>query len=91
MKLRSALFEKKVPTSRLQMQARSRCRFIREGEAAMAAVVALVHRLLIRHDEGQDLIEYGLLVALIAIVAMTVVGAVLLALSFRAAAPQQDA
>jgi Flp pilus assembly pilin Flp len=33
----------------------------------MDAVVALVRRLVFRHDDGQDLIEYGLLVALIAI------------------------
>ena len=39
----------------------------------MAAVVALVHKLVFRKDEGQDLMEYGLLVALIAIVAITVV------------------
>lgn len=43
----------------------------------MDAVVALVHKLVLRRDEGQDLIEYGLLVALIAVVAIltvTVVG-----------------
>jgi Flp pilus assembly pilin Flp len=36
----------------------------------MAAVVALVNRLVVR-DKGQDLIEYGLIVALIAVVAIT--------------------
>jgi pilus assembly protein Flp/PilA len=44
----------------------------------MDAVVALVHTLVLRRDEGQDLIEYGLLAGLIAIVAvaaMTTVGA----------------
>jgi Flp pilus assembly pilin Flp len=35
----------------------------------MSAVVALVNKLMFR-DEGQDLIEYGLLVVLIAIVAI---------------------
>ena len=39
----------------------------------MEAVVALVHRLVFRHDDGQDLMEYGLLVALIAIVALVVI------------------
>lgn len=39
----------------------------------MDAVVALVHKLVFRHDDGQDLIEYGLLVALIAVVAIAVV------------------
>jgi pilus assembly protein Flp/PilA len=39
----------------------------------MSAVVALVHKLVVRDDEGQDLMEYGLLVALIAIVAIAVV------------------
>jgi len=42
----------------------------------MDAVLTLVHRLVRTRDEGQDLIEYGLLVALIAIVAMVVVGTV---------------
>ena len=42
----------------------------------MDAVVALVHRLVFRRDEGQDLMEYGLLVALIAIVVIFVVTAV---------------
>jgi Flp pilus assembly pilin Flp len=42
----------------------------------MGAVVALVHRLVFRHDDGQDLMEYGLLVALIAIVVISVVTAV---------------
>jgi len=31
---------------------------------------------LLRHDDGQDLIEYGLLVALIALVALGAVGSV---------------
>jgi Flp pilus assembly pilin Flp len=44
--------------------------------ARMDAAVALVRKLVFRQDEGQDLIEYGLLVALIAIVAMVVVGGV---------------
>jgi Flp pilus assembly pilin Flp len=42
----------------------------------MGAVVTLVHRLVFRHDDGQDLMEYGLLVALIAIVVISVVTAV---------------
>jgi Flp pilus assembly pilin Flp len=42
----------------------------------MDAVVALVHKLVFRHDEGQDLMEYGLLVALIAILVIVVVTAV---------------
>jgi Flp pilus assembly pilin Flp len=42
----------------------------------MDAVLTLVHRLVRTRDDGQDLIEYGLLVALIAIVAMVAVGAV---------------
>ena len=42
----------------------------------MDAVLTLVHRLVRTRDDGQDLIEYGLLVALIAIVAMVVVGTV---------------
>jgi Flp pilus assembly pilin Flp len=42
----------------------------------MDAVLTLVHRLVRVRDDGQDLIEYGLLVALIAIVAMVAVGAV---------------
>jgi Flp pilus assembly pilin Flp len=40
----------------------------------MGAVVALVHKLVLRPD-GQDLIEYGLLVALIAVVAIIGVSA----------------
>lgn len=46
----------------------------------MDAVVAMVHRLVLRRDEGQDLIEYGLLaglIAIIAIAAMTTVGTVI--------------
>ena len=42
----------------------------------MDAVLTLVHRLVRTRDDGQDLIEYGLLVALIAIVAMVAVGTV---------------
>jgi len=43
----------------------------------MSAVVALFHNLVfLRHEDGQDLMEYGLLVSLIAIVAITVVTAV---------------
>ncbi len=41
----------------------------------MDAVIAVITRLVVRQD-GQDLIEYGLLVALIAIVAITAVTAV---------------
>jgi pilus assembly protein Flp/PilA len=42
----------------------------------MSAVVALVHRLVFRPDDGQDLMEYGLLVGLIAIVAMVMITAI---------------
>lgn len=42
----------------------------------MDAVFALVHTLVLRRDEGQDLIEYGVLVALIAVVAIFAVTAV---------------
>lgn len=42
----------------------------------MDAVVALVHKLVLHRDEGQDLIEYGLLVALVAVVAILAVTAV---------------
>lgn len=42
----------------------------------MGAVAALIHKLVIRRDEGQDLIEYGLLVALIAVVAFVAVSTV---------------
>jgi len=42
----------------------------------MDAVVTLVHTLVLRRDEGQDLIEYGLLAGLIAIVAIAAVTAV---------------
>jgi Flp pilus assembly pilin Flp len=42
----------------------------------MSAVVALVHKLVLTDDEGQDLIEYGLLVALIALLAIGAVTAV---------------
>jgi Flp pilus assembly pilin Flp len=42
----------------------------------MDGVIALVHRLVLRNDEGQDLIEYGLLVALIAVIAIIGVTAV---------------
>ena len=45
--------------------------------ARMDAVIARVHKLVfLRREEGQDLIEYGLLVALIALVAMVAVGTV---------------
>jgi Flp pilus assembly pilin Flp len=41
----------------------------------MGAVVALMHKLIVlRKDDGQDLIEYGLLVALIAVIAVVAVG-----------------
>ena len=40
----------------------------------MGAVVALMHKLtVLRDDDGQDLIEYGLLAALIALVAFVAV------------------
>jgi pilus assembly protein Flp/PilA len=40
----------------------------------MDAVVALVHKFrILRHDDGQDLIEYGLLAALVAIIAMAAI------------------
>ena len=42
----------------------------------MDAVVALLHELVLRKDDGQDLIEYGLLVALIAVIAIFAVTAV---------------
>ena len=42
----------------------------------MDAVVTLVHTLVLHRDEGQDLIEYGLLAGLIAIVAIAAVTAV---------------
>ena len=42
----------------------------------MTAVVTLVRNLVFRHDEGQDLMEYGLLVGLIAIVAMVMITAI---------------
>jgi Flp pilus assembly pilin Flp len=42
----------------------------------MGAVVALVARLKLRRDDGQDLIEYGLLAALIAVVAIFTVNTV---------------
>ena len=38
----------------------------------MSAVVAVVTRLVV-HDDGQDLMEYGLLIVLIAIVALAAV------------------
>jgi Flp pilus assembly pilin Flp len=40
----------------------------------MAVLVSLVNRLVVQ-DDGQDLIEYGLLVALVAIVAIAGVSA----------------
>jgi Flp pilus assembly pilin Flp len=49
--------------------------FTQRLEARMDAVVALMHKLVVLgRDDGQDLIEYGLLVALIAIVAFVAVG-----------------
>lgn len=42
----------------------------------MDAVVTLVHTLVLRRDEGQDLIEYGLLAGLIAVIAIAAVTAV---------------
>jgi Flp pilus assembly pilin Flp len=42
----------------------------------MEAVVALVHRFVRSRDDGQDLMEYGLLVALIAVIAIVTVTAV---------------
>ena len=39
----------------------------------MDTVFALVHALLFGDDDGQDLIEYGLLVGLIAMVAIAIV------------------
>jgi Flp pilus assembly pilin Flp len=42
----------------------------------MEAVITLVNKLTLCKDDGQDLIEYGLLVGLIAIVAMFAVQAV---------------
>jgi pilus assembly protein Flp/PilA len=39
----------------------------------MDAMVALVNKLVFRREDGQDLIEYGLLVGLIAIVAIVAV------------------
>jgi Flp pilus assembly pilin Flp len=44
--------------------------------ARMDAVVARVRKLAFRRDDGQDLIEYALLIALISIVAMVAIGAV---------------
>ena len=41
----------------------------------MTVVAALVKRLVVR-DDGQDLLEYGLLVMLIAIVAIAAIGTV---------------
>jgi pilus assembly protein Flp/PilA len=42
----------------------------------MDAVATLLHRLVLRRDEGQDLIEYALLAGLISIVAIAAVTAV---------------
>jgi pilus assembly protein Flp/PilA len=40
----------------------------------MNAVVALVQKFrILRHDDGQDLIEYGLLAALVAIIAIAAI------------------
>jgi Flp pilus assembly pilin Flp len=46
--------------------------FAKEGEAQMQAVFATIYRLVVRND-GQDLTEYGLLAALIAIVALAAI------------------
>jgi Flp pilus assembly pilin Flp len=62
-----------LPVSRLRMQAGDRRRSITKGETRMDAVVTLVHSLVFRDDDGQDLIEYGLLVGLIAMVAIAIV------------------
>lgn len=40
----------------------------------MHLLIARVRRLLVSEDEGQDLLEYGMLVALIAVVAVAAVG-----------------
>ena len=45
---------------------------VTEGEERMHAVVAVFYRFVVRND-GQDLTEYGLLAALIAIVALAAV------------------
>lgn len=42
----------------------------------MDTVVTVLNRLMLRRDEGQDLIEYALLVGLISIVAVLAVSAV---------------
>jgi Flp pilus assembly pilin Flp len=42
-------------------------------ERPMQQVIVAVRRL-VRHEEGQDLLEYGLLITLIALVAMGAVG-----------------
>jgi Flp pilus assembly pilin Flp len=39
----------------------------------MRGLITLVSRLVVRRDDGQDLLEYGLLAALIAIVALAAV------------------
>jgi pilus assembly protein Flp/PilA len=59
------------------MQPPGRRRFLTKGHEQMDAVATLFHRLVLRQDDGQDLIEYALLTGLISIVAiaaMTVVG-----------------
>jgi Flp pilus assembly pilin Flp len=58
------------------MQAQGRHRSMTKGGDRMDAVVTLVHKLIARDEDGQDLIEYGLLVALIAVVAIAVVSTV---------------
>jgi Flp pilus assembly pilin Flp len=59
------------------MQPRGRFDTLTKGQEQMDAVTTLVHRLIFRQDDGQDLIEYALLAGMISIVAlaaMTVVG-----------------
>jgi Flp pilus assembly pilin Flp len=43
--------------------------FFETGAAPMQQMLVAIRRL-VRHDEGQDLLEYGLLAVLIAILAM---------------------
>jgi Flp pilus assembly pilin Flp len=47
--------------------------FSNTQEHPMQQVIVAVRRL-VRHEEGQDLLEYGLLITLIALVAMGAVG-----------------
>jgi Flp pilus assembly pilin Flp len=53
-------------------QGRRQSWFVTEGEERMQAVIAVFCRFVVRND-GQDLTEYGLLAALIAIVALAAV------------------